>query len=44
VVAVEWGRTTIDDLEQAFTGASPILDRLVGVLINKSPGRSITPN
>ena len=42
VVVVEWGRTTVDDLEQAFTGASPVLDRLVGVLINKSPARGIT--
>jgi succinoglycan biosynthesis transport protein ExoP len=36
VVVVEWGRTTIDDLEEAFN-ASGILDRLVGVLINKAP-------
>jgi polysaccharide biosynthesis transport protein len=36
VVVVEWGRTTIDDLEEAFN-ASGILDRLVGALINKAP-------
>jgi hypothetical protein len=35
---VEWGRTTVSDLEEAFN-ASPILDRLVGALINKAPLR-----
>jgi succinoglycan biosynthesis transport protein ExoP len=38
VVVVEWGRTTVSDLEEAFN-ASPILDRLVGALINKAPLR-----
>jgi succinoglycan biosynthesis transport protein ExoP len=40
VVVVEWGRTTVNDLEEAFN-ASPILDRLVGALINKAPARGI---
>ncbi|HEY7243972.1 MAG TPA: Wzz/FepE/Etk N-terminal domain-containing protein [Xanthobacteraceae bacterium] len=40
VMVVEWGRTTVSDLEEAFN-ASPILDRLVGALINKAPARGI---
>jgi succinoglycan biosynthesis transport protein ExoP len=37
VLVAESGRTTIEDLRRSFSASDPIEERLVGVLINKSP-------
>jgi uncharacterized protein involved in exopolysaccharide biosynthesis/Mrp family chromosome partitioning ATPase len=39
VVVAEWGRTSLDDLEAAFADSGKVLDRVLGVVINKTPAR-----
>jgi hypothetical protein len=40
IVVAEWGRTSLDDIELALADSRVVLDRLLGLLINKVPKRS----
>lgn len=40
IVVAEWGRTSLDDIEIALSDSRVVLDRVLGLLINKVPRRS----
>jgi Mrp family chromosome partitioning ATPase len=40
ILVAEWGRTSLDDVELAVSDNRMIVDRVLGILINKVPERS----
>jgi len=40
IVVAEWGRTSLDDIELALSDSRIVLDRVLGILINKVPNRA----
>ena len=40
IVVTEWGRTSLDDIELALSDARTIVDRVLGLVINKVPARA----
>ena len=38
---MEWGKTSIDDLDEAFRAAPVVRERLLGVVLNKVDAESM---